>query len=233
MSDFMRWRSFVVALYFFPSTIAAQTTKTIDDPVVSRPSPGAVVDISAGETLWTAETTPIATTVTRRIKLAKKITIGDFMHGVVSIPADSVFWRQPSDRGTVACTRLNMAFGRNKPCLIDNDSDGNFEAVLFKAGGPPDKLKEPAAYTVEVAAGSSKAGPSFRSVLIYLGSDGSAMSLSYREFTNDMARPAFTEELKVPLNKTYPQELRVKGVHFRILKLDGMGLQYVVVRPAA
>jgi hypothetical protein len=50
--------------------------------------------------------------------------------------------------------------------------------------------------------------------------------LSYREFSGGLARPAFTEELSIPLDKTYPQELRFKGLTIRVDKLNGTGLQY-------
>lgn len=66
-------------------------------------------------------------------------------------------------------------------------------------------------------------------MLTYLGSNGSALSLSYREFINDMARPAFTEELQVPLSQPFPQKVRAKGVMFQVDKIDGVGLQYSVL----
>jgi hypothetical protein len=56
--------------------------------------------------------------------------------------------------------------------------------------------------------------------------NGNALSLSYREFSDDMARPAFTEDLSVPMGATFPQPIVVKGQRFIVHKIDGTGLTY-------
>ncbi len=53
------------------------------------------------------------------------------------------------------------------------------------------KLKEPVAYHIEER--QVAAGDNFRQVISYLGVSGETLRLSYREFSNDMARPAFNE----------------------------------------
>ena len=67
---------------------------------------------------------------------------------------------------------------------------------------------------------------SFRKVIIYSGVGDGIIKFSYREFTNDMARPAFTEELTLPLGKSFPQDIAIKDQVFTLISVDGMGLTY-------
>ena len=62
--------------------------------------------------------------------------------------------------------------------------------------------------------------------LIYLGTSGGALRVSYREFANDMARPVFTEELTVPLGITFPQVIAVNDTKLVIHNIDAVGLDY-------
>jgi hypothetical protein len=206
-----------------------QVTQVDDQKVLTAPSVGQANTVSAGEPVWTVERVPVRETVTRRIELSKKIKIGNLMKGLITIPQDSEMAEQQSPSGVVACTKLNMAFGRNKPCLFDKDGDGSFEAVSFKTDKDPEPLSEAVPYQRIAVSEHAFVGDRFKSVISYLGSNGTSLSLSYREFLNDMARPAFTEEMTVPLEKTYPQDVRVKGVTIRVSKISGLGLDYSII----
>jgi hypothetical protein len=70
---------------------------------------------------------------------------------------------------------------------------------------------------------------SLKQVVIFLGSTKDSLRLSYREFVNDMARPAFTEEYTFPLSSTFPQPISFKGVKMTIAGIDGEGLHYTVI----
>ena len=80
---------------------------------------------------------------------------------------------------------------------------------------------------VEVA---GEGGNNFRKLIIYSGVGDGTIKFSYREFTNDMARPAFTEELTLPLGKSFPQDVAIKDQVFTLISLDGMGLTYQRLR---
>ena len=196
---------------------------------MTTPSEGETRVASAGEPIWTLERTPVVDESAKGIRLSRNIKIGNLMKGQITIPQDAIFTEQASAKGVVACTKLNMMFGRNKPCLFDDNGDGQFESVAFKPGTTPEPLAETVAYTRFENNRSDRSGDVFRSTIIYLGSNGTSISLGYREFLNDMARPAFTEEMTVPLESTFPQDIRAKGVSFRITKINGMGLGYSVI----
>lgn len=69
--------------------------------------------------------------------------------------------------------------------------------------------------------------PEFRRELIYSGVSGSTLSLSYREFSEDMARPAFTQDLKYDLNQG--AVIGYKGARFEVIKADNVSLRYRVL----
>lgn len=69
--------------------------------------------------------------------------------------------------------------------------------------------------------------PELKRELIYLGGTGTAITLSYRESMRDMARPAFTQELKYDLSQS--DIVGYKGARFQVLKADNVSIQYKVL----
>lgn len=114
-------------------------------------------------------------------------------------------------------------------CLFDLDDDGRFERVSYSSSGASKRLEAPVAYRRDVIEMVGDAGsPSFRKELLYLGSDSSSLRLRYREFSNDIARPAFSEDLVIPLGETFPQDIAIKDQVITLLEINGMGLRYVI-----
>ena len=140
------------------------------------------------------------------------------------------------DKKLKACQSSSVVMGMKiwEDCLIDLDDDGRFDRVSFNDRGGSKELDPPVAYeraTVEVKGDQlAGAGSNFRKQLIYLGSSNSTLRISYREFKNDLARPAFTEELTIPIDGPLPQIFSVKSHIFSIRKLDGMGIHYTVLK---
>lgn len=69
--------------------------------------------------------------------------------------------------------------------------------------------------------------PEFRRELIYSGISGSTVTLSYREFSRDFARPAFTQDLKYDLSQG--TTIGYKGARFEVIKADNVSLRYRVL----
>jgi hypothetical protein len=113
------------------------------------------------------------------------------------------------------------------PCGLDDDGDGVFDRMAaddFKAAL---KLKVKVPYRTKRLTVDNP--DSLRQTIIYSGATGDTLRLSYREFSNNMARPAFTEELTIPISKTYPQDVAVKLVKLRIHSIDGLGMRYEIL----
>jgi hypothetical protein len=112
-------------------------------------------------------------------------------------------------------------------CGYDDDGDGDFDRMLG-SGAFAMKLKKAVPYSTKVLTSVSEAN-SFKQVVLYQGATSDTLRLSYREFKNNMARDAFTQELTIPLSKTFPQDVAVKAVKLRVHKIDGLGMTYEVL----
>lgn len=69
----------------------------------------------------------------------------------------------------------------------------------------------------------------FRRELVYGGISQGTISISYREFSGDLARPAFTQELKYDLKEG--REIGYKGSRFEIIEATNVDVKFRVVRP--
>jgi hypothetical protein len=67
----------------------------------------------------------------------------------------------------------------------------------------------------------------FKKVFIYNGKAGSVIKFSYREFINDMARPAFTQELQYDLSEG--KIIGFKGMRIEILNTTNIEIEYKVL----
>jgi hypothetical protein len=69
---------------------------------------------------------------------------------------------------------------------------------------------------------------SFTRELIYSGVSQGTISLTYREFVDGTARPAFTQELKYDLSQG--NEIGYKGARFKVIKAGNVEIKYVVTK---
>lgn len=72
----------------------------------------------------------------------------------------------------------------------------------------------------------SRAENSFKAQLIYSGVSGSTLKLAYREFADDYARAAFSQDLQYDLNES--KTVAFKSLRIEILKATNSTVQYVV-----
>lgn len=72
---------------------------------------------------------------------------------------------------------------------------------------------------------------SLKRELIYTGRAGNSLTLLYREFINDMARPAFSQQLQYDIG-TDPV-IGYQGARFRVLATDNTGITYEVLETLA
>lgn len=70
---------------------------------------------------------------------------------------------------------------------------------------------------------------SFRRELIYTGVSQNTVTLQYREFKDNLARPAFTQELKYDLSQG--KEIGYNGARFEIINAGNVELTYKVIKP--
>ena len=69
---------------------------------------------------------------------------------------------------------------------------------------------------------------SFKQELVYTGASQGVVSLVYREFKNDLARPAFSQDLKFDI--TTDNIVGFKGARFQIISANNTGIKYKVIQ---
>jgi hypothetical protein len=141
-------------------------------------------------------------------------------------PAGTVLIPVSSKAAFKACVALDGTVIPNSPCFLDDDGDGVFDRDAFSQTSSASKMKSPAPYELADIPVSGRGA--LKRVILYQGADAGTLKLSYREFSDDMARPAFNEELSIPLAKEFPQKVAAKGVVITVFKIDGMGLTYQI-----
>lgn len=72
------------------------------------------------------------------------------------------------------------------------------------------------------------ASDSFKKELVYSGVSQNTITILYREFINNMARPAFSQELKYDLSQG--KEIGYKGARLEVIKATNTELTYKVLK---
>jgi hypothetical protein len=126
-----------------------------------------------------------------------------------------------------ACVPFDNSFDAAGPCFLDDDGDGRFDRHAGDEVQAARKLKVPVPYTKTPI--SIVRADSFKQVILFQGATSDTLRFSYREFKDDMARPAFTEELTI-LREAFPFMVLVKNLQLEVLGVSGMGLRYRIVK---
>lgn len=129
-------------------------------------------------------------------------------------------------------------------CLADRRSQGEFDTfglvnelngrVLYRWFKPME-LPKAVPYTARVVPLPDKAGKAIgdtyiKREVLYEGAAARVLRLHYREFVNDLARPAFSQELAFDLAASGPTIAVVKGARFEILEAGNEGATVRVIK---
>lgn len=188
------------------------------------PAVGAPATATVGSTVYQRDHYRVLPAYTIAEPVVAKIVLAR-----VNLPADTRLLRIESKTKLKACAVASIEDYRNKlyqGCLMDDDGNGTFDRVAGNEIQGGRKLDHPVAYKNSEFIEPSP--DSVKQVVIFLGSTKDTLRLSYREFVNDMARPAFTEEYTFPLSATYPQPVAFKDVKLTVTGIDGAGLHYIL-----
>lgn len=69
---------------------------------------------------------------------------------------------------------------------------------------------------------------SFQQTLIYSGKVGNKINVGYREFSSNLARPAFNNDVEYDLNQS--KQIGYKGALLEVLDADNQSIKYKVLR---
>jgi hypothetical protein len=70
---------------------------------------------------------------------------------------------------------------------------------------------------------------SFQQTLIYSGRVGNKINIGYREFSNDMARPAFNNDVEYDLGQS--RTIGYKGAEIEVIEATNSSITYKVIKP--
>lgn len=111
-------------------------------------------------------------------------------------------------------------------CFFDRDNDKRLEAVIpALADNWGDKPMPPVSYELTQL---NNSGKGFKYELLYNGVSGSTLNVTYREFVDQMARPAFQQDLTYTLNGTGPTDIAFRGARITVYKADNSTVRYIV-----
>ena len=188
--------------------------------VVVTPIDQTEQSVSIGSVIYELSRFPVVDRIVMNDDLSVKLPLA-----TLSLSSGDALVQEASKAKVKACDRRDGGSGL---CLLDDDGDGLFDrwtqADTFFAAKT---LKVAAAYKVASVPLAGARG-SFRSTLTFLGAADGSLRLSYREFSDDLARPAFTEDYVVPLGRTYPQIIAIKDVRFSVKAIEGSVIRYAV-----
>ncbi|WP_126177141.1 hypothetical protein [Tsuneonella rigui] len=213
------WTSFLIGLALISAT-SPGWTQTVESRVQTLPAIGQMSTAAPGEELYQY----FRLSTTEGAVLQADTKAGDWLLER-PVPKGTKLIPVSTSKAFKACGYTG-AFEETGPCFIDDDGDGTFDRQAKDAFTIHRKIKVPVPYTREPISAATL--DDFKHVILFAGATGDTLRFSYREFINDMARPAFTEELTVP-RESFPQMIKLKGRTFEITNLTGMGLTYRLV----
>lgn len=181
------------------------------------------VNVNSSATAGSQMFERLTTTGLAAVQIDEDASFGQ-LFGKETVTAASMLAIARDDDRLVAC---QIVYKYNVLCLTDLDKDGRFDKIEPDATLFSSKLNPPRPYHRGKAIPIPE-GDTFKQNLVYLGMAGSTLRLSYREFINDMARPAFTEEVTFNLSGKYPETVAYKDLVIDVLGTGNAGLSYVI-----
>lgn len=153
--------------------------------------------------------------------------------GLVRASAGDFVVKSIADGQPAFCTELKAYIDRMagpfKPaCFLERGPAGVFTHVMA-APGPiffETALERPVRYEAsELVVPSTDA---FRYELLFQGASNKTLRIAYREFKNDMARPAFYQDVTYEL-EALPMQVSFRTVRLEVLAAGNSGLTYRVL----
>ena len=204
---------------------------TVDSQRITKahPAPGAIYTAEVGDPIISktdAHTVPVFT-ATESIKIPESMALNlSQIKAGASCKIEMVY-----DNGFNFChikpEIINeAAFSPGWPICLLVDNDGNVKNVTWCHIPGDEILPEPLS-SISLAKSTAYVNPSFSQELLYNGRNKDSIKLLYREFKNDMARPAFSQEL------TYEIESKMigfKNVRLEVIEATNTSIKYKIMQ---
>ncbi len=113
-------------------------------------------------------------------------------------------------------------------CLLDVNNSGIFNYYAIKHESEIFPLDKPFDY--KSVQNITYNDDSFKYQVLYQGKIGNKIKISFREFKNDMVRPAFTQDIEYELELTKPTIIGFKGLRIEVSKATNQNITYSVIK---
>lgn len=116
-------------------------------------------------------------------------------------------------------------------CFLDSDNDQKFDKFQSREiglGGYKD-IDQPVSYQAMVADVPIDSGSGYKLQLIYQGLDEGDIKIAYREYVNNMARPAFSQIVTYPYQGD-EVEIAFKGARITVHSITANEIRYTMTR---
>lgn len=116
-------------------------------------------------------------------------------------------------------------------CWIDLKNNNTFTHYVEDLNHDDElvQLKEAIPYTLKITPSRFNEN-SFKYEALYQGKIGNKIKISFREFKNDMARAAFTQDIEYELEKNGGSIIGFKGLRVKVLKATNTNITYSVLQ---
>lgn len=111
-------------------------------------------------------------------------------------------------------------------CLVDTNFNNSFTHVTNLPDGKLEKLPNTTVYKRIPIFNEN----SFKYIALYQGKNGNSIKISFREFKDDLIRPAFTQDIDYELEKDGTAIIGFKGLRIEVLKATNLNITYKVIR---
>lgn len=209
----------------------------ISSDTVHLPEPGGVAEVEIGQGMVSAYRHQL---YDNGLTLLAPMTFRGrymFVNFDVSFPANGfspvsvdnrLYYHTPNYTFKFASESRPRTFGRADVYLAPDPENPAGLTALVSHGGVKQRYSIPSA-DYRTGRCWDLAADSFRRELIYGGVSQGTISIEYREFINDIARPAFSQTLRYDLNDG--REIGFRGARFEIIEANNVSVKYRVIRP--
>ena len=122
-----------------------------------------------------------------------------------------------------------MLCGNDNTCLVDKDDSGVFTDKLTFPDNQLTPLDGNIPYTLKRTSPRISHGD-FKYEALYQGKIGNKIKVSFREFKNDIARPAFTQDIEYQLDNSGKTTIGFKGLRIIVHYATNLMIDYTVVQ---
>lgn len=142
----------------------------------------------------------------------------------------NLFGFKTINRGDLEYSELLKKNDSHEGIIYAKKTDLSVQSASVLIGGRPSpkyavKLEKPL-FLKEIEIIDMKAN-NFQQEFIYSGKAGNVIKFTYREFTNDMARPAFNQDVQYDLTES--NEIGFKGARILVLNATNTKLEYKLI----